>query len=358
VRRLVLAALVAFLATPCACAARDPSSRPAEAPVPAPPRRRTSGPRAIPFAGGDPAARGWVKEDGLLWVEERDVAAFRKGNLRLEGRWVSFAEADAAPKTPETGYVLRTDHVVLRTDVPFARARELAAVAQRHVTAVLDAFGEALDLHLPADPLPVVVAARRSEYDRLLAARAPGGADWGAFYVAADGRVYACDEPRGQGGLSVVADLRHEMTHALLDLGRPEEGRARMFVRPQFWLWEAVAIWTEGLGDPPGARHGTERFERFRRRLAWDQAVPLAELFALRQADFQGRHYDQSASFVAWLMETDGGALRPRTLELLGRVMDGWGETDDVERFLGLSTAEAERRWLAWARAGGEGGAR
>jgi hypothetical protein len=357
VRRLVLAALVASVAALGACAARGAAPRapePAESP---PPRRRTSGPRAIAFAGGDPAAKGWVKE-GDLWVEERDAAAFRQGHLRLEGRWVTFAEADAAPKAPEAGYVLRTDHVVLRTNVPFARARELASVAQRHVQAVLDAFGEALDLHLPADPLPVVVAAKRSEYDRLLAARAPPGADWGAFYVAVDGRVYACDEPRGVGGLSVVADLRHEMTHALLDLGRPDDGRARMFVRPQFWLWEAAAIWTESLGDPPDARHGRERFERFRRRLAWGQAVPLAELFALRQADFQGRHYDQSASFVAWLMETDGGALRPRTLALLGRVMDGWGETDDVPRFLGLETSEAERRWLAWARAGGEGGAR
>jgi hypothetical protein len=357
VRRLVLAALVASLAASGACAARERAPRPADPSAPAAPRRRTSGPRAIPFAGGDPAAKGWVKE-GDLWVEERDAGAFREGNLRLEGRWVTFAEADAAPKSPEAGYVLRTDHVVLRTNVPFARARELAAVAERHVTAVLLAFGEALDLHLPADPLPILVAARRTEYDRLLAERVPEGADWGAFYVAALGAVYACDEPRGAGGLSVVADLRHEMTHALLDLGRPAEGRARMFSRPQFWLWEAAAIWTEGFGDAPGARHGRERFDRFRRRLSWNQAVPLAELFALRQVDFQGRHYDQSASFVAWLMEADDGALRARTLALLGRVMDGWGETDDVERFLGLRTVEAERRWLDWARAGGEGGAR
>jgi hypothetical protein len=354
VRRLALAALVALLAAPAACTSRAPRC-PTEAARPSPPRRRTTGPRAIPFAGGDPEAKGWVKADDLLWVDDRDVAAFRKGQLRLEGRWVSFAEADAAPKPPEAGYVLRTDHVVLRTNVPFARARELARVAERHVMAVLDVFGDALDLHLPADPLPIVVAARRSEYENLLASRVPEGADWGAFYVALDGTVHACDEPREAGGLSVVADLRHEMTHALLDLGRPEEGRARMFVRPQFWLWEAAAIWTEGLGDAPDARQGTERFARFRRRLAWGQTVPLAEMFSLRQADFQGRHYDQAASFVAWLLETDGGSRRAAVLALLGHVMDGRGEADDVAKFLGLETSDAEKRWLAWAREEGGG---
>jgi hypothetical protein len=353
VRGPALVVLLAGLAAAAACASREPAPR-AEAPEAAPPpRRRTSGPREIPFAGGDPWAKGWVKADDLLWVEAIDAPAFRRGEIRLDGRPVPFAVADVAPKEPDKGYVLRTDHVVLRTNVTFARARELARVVEDHVAAVLRVFGEPLDLHLPADPLPVVVAARREEYDRLLRARVPEGADWGAFYVAADGAVYACDEPRAAGGLSVVADLRHETTHALLDLGRPEEGRARMFGRPQFWLWEAAAIWTEGLGDPPGARHGTERFERFRRRLAWGETVPLAELFAARQADFQGRHYDQSASFVAWLLETDGGALRPRVWALLARVMDGWGEADDVPRLLGLSVEDAERRWLEWARAGG-----
>jgi hypothetical protein len=126
-----------------------------------------------------------------------------------------------------------------------------------------------------------------------------------------------------------------------------------MFSRPQFWLWEAVAVWTEGLGDPEGARHGAERYDRFRRRLAWGEATPLADLFVLPQAEFRGRHYDQAGSFATWLLEVDGGALRGKTLALLARVMDGQGEVDDVERTLGVSTAELERRWLAWAREGG-----
>ena len=288
-----------------------------------------------------------MRVDDLLWVDRDDADAFRRGRIRFGDRWVTFAEADAVEKTPEAGYLLRTDHVVLRTNVAFARAEELARAAERHVEAVLAVFGDALSLHLPEDPLRVVCCAKRSEFQRLLASRVSDAVDWGAFYLAADGTVYASNETRGEGGLPTVADLRHEMTHAILDLGRPDDGRARMFSRPQFWLWEAAAIASESLSDPPGARAGEERHARFLRRRAWGEWTPLRELMALPQSGFEGRHYDEVASFSRWLLDADGGVRRPRVFALLARVMDGWGEVDDFERYVGLSPDEAERRWLA-----------
>lgn len=354
-RRLLLALVaVACVASATGCeSARRPSGT-AAPPEGTAPRRRTAGPRWIPFAGGDVVAKGWTKVDDLLWVESRDVEAFRRGLLRAGERWVPIEEADAALSSPEEGYLLRTDHFTLRTNVAFARAKDLARLVEEHARLVLEAFGEALDLRFPEDPIPVVVARRRAEYERLLAARVPAAVEWGAFYWAADGTVYASDETRQKGGLDVVADVRHETTHAILDLGRAEapgtgNGRARMFGRPQFWAWEAAAIWSEGLGDPPSARRGAERFERFRRRLSWGEVVPLAELLALPQSRLEGRHYDQIASLVRWLMEEEGLRHRAGFLSLLGRVMDGWGEPDDFHRFVGISPDEAQARWLSWA---------
>lgn len=323
------------------------AARPAEPRVCAP-RRRTEGERAPAFAGGDPAAKGWVMaDDGLLWVEARDAEAFRAGRLRLRDAYVPFAEADQVSKSAEGGYVLRTNHVLLRTNVAFARARELAALAETHVGRVLEVYGHALDLRLPEDPLRLVVASRRAEFARLLKEKVADPVDWGAFYEAKDSVVYASDEPLGQGGVGVVADLRHEMTHAILDLGRPESGRARMFARPHFWIWEGSALYAEGLGDAPDARAGHERFARFRRRLAWGEAVPLATLFALGQDAFAGRHYDEAASFMRWLLDGDGGVRREAALSLLSHVMDGNGATGDFERIVGLSEPDAEARWLA-----------
>jgi hypothetical protein len=290
-----------------------------------------------------------VKADDLLWVEREHADAYARGRLWTGDRYASVAEADAIRKTADQGYVLRSDHVVLRTNVPFARAKELARLCERHLTAVLDVFGDPLDLRLPADPLRVVVAARRDEFTRFLRERVAVDVEWGAFYQATDGTVYASDERGPVGGLSLVADLRHELTHAILDLGRDDAGRAAMFGRPQFWAWEASAIWAEGLNDPAGAREGRERLDRFRRRRAAGQTVPLAELFALRQEDFLGRHYDETASFMGWLMDTEDGRYRAGFFALLRQVMAGWGEGDFFERYVGLAVPEAERRWLAAA---------
>ena len=340
--RAPAAALPLLAALALTACSRPTTSRPAD-----PPRRRQEGPRAIPFAGGDPAAKGWVKVEGLLWIERERADAYARGLLWTGGRYSTIAEADALPKSADQGYVLRADHVVLRTNVRFARAKELVRLCEHHLVAVLDAFGEPLDLRLPADPLRIVVAARRDEFARFLHEHVAQEVEWGAFYQAADGAVYASDERRPAGGLSVAADLRHELTHAILDLGRGDAGRGAMFGRPQFWAWEAAAVWSEGLGDPPAEREGRERLARFALRRAAGQTVPLAELFALRQEDFLGRHYDETASFMAWLMDADGGRYRGGFHALLKQVMAGWGESDFFERFVGLPVAEAERRWLA-----------
>lgn len=332
------------------CAGTEPRGRE----CPTAPRRRDSGPRTIPFAGGDPDQRGWVRVDDLLWIEREHAEAYARGEIRLDGRYVAFAVADAAPKSPEGGYVLRTDHLLLRTNVTFARAKELAREGERHLGRVVDAYGDALDLRLPADPLRVVIAARRHEFAALLARSIPASVDWNAFYETSSGTVYAADEATSPANLPPVADLRHEMTHAILDLGRPEAGRASMYARPQFWVWEGVALYTEGWGDPPGVRSGAGRLDRFRRRAAWGDVVPLGELFALRQDAFLGRHYDETAALMSWLVDGDGGARRPAILALLAKVMDGEGETGDFERFLGMSVEEADRRFRAtWATPGG-----
>ncbi|MCC7138348.1 MAG: hypothetical protein IT460_07990 [Planctomycetes bacterium] len=334
------AALLSALAAACATGGGPgPSTERA-------PRRRSGGPRCLDFAGGDPGEKGWAKVDGL-WVREADADAFRKGLVRCGDDLVPLDDADRIGKTPEDGYVLRTDHVLVRTDVAFRRAADLARTTEAHVVALLDSLGGPLDLRSPADPLPVVVAAHRRDFDALLARKVAEPSTWGAFYAAAEGTVYACDEPLGAGGLPVVADLRHETTHAVLDLGRPARQRDRMFDRPHFWAWEGIAMWAESLRDPPGHEAGAERLARFRRRAAWGDVVPLEEVFALPQRAFLGRHYDETAAFTRWLLAPEGGGRRDGFLRLLSRVMDGDAEAGDFERFVGWTPDEAERRWKA-----------
>jgi hypothetical protein len=310
------------------------------------PRRREAGERLPAFSGGDPESKGWVRA-GDLWVEARHADAFAKGLLWTGEGYEPAAAADRRPGSALDKYVLRTDHVVLRTNVPFERARALASQAQAHVRAVVAALGEPLDLRLPAEPLPVVVAASRAELEALLRDRVARPVDWGAFYSPKDGAVYASEERRRRGGLPVLADLRHEMTHAILDLGRRGGVSDAAFTGPHFWLWEGVAVWAESLGDPHDARVGVERERRLRRRLAWGEAASFRTLFRLPQEAFEGRHYDQAGSVARWLLEAEGGARRAGTLRLLVAVMEGRAREADFERLVGLAPEAAERAWRA-----------
>jgi hypothetical protein len=60
---------------------------------------------------------------------------------------------------------------------------------------------------------------------------------------------------------------------------------------------------------------------------------------------------------MAWLMDEGGGRYRGGFYALLKQVMAGWGETDFFARYVGLSVADAERRWLASVPAGPQGDA-
>jgi hypothetical protein len=326
--------------------------------LPAPPAREGSAPRfradgeRLPaFSGRSPQQRGWVKVDDLLWIDARDLEAYRRGEV-FDGReYRPFDRALAAGVAADAGFHLRTDHVALRTNVAWRDAVGLAREADQHVRRLVAAWGETLDLRLPADPLPVVVCRTRAEFDRRLRGAVAGARDWNAFYEAREGAVFVSAEPAPAGALPLLADLRHEMTHQVLDLSRPPHDRGTAFGPGWFWLWEGIAIHAEGLGDEPGREQGRMRLERFHRRLAWDQQVPLPALVALPQAEFEGRHYDQVASVMRYLLVDADPAIRERTMATVAGLLrpgalHSGPAAPPFEAALGLSPQELERAWL------------
>jgi hypothetical protein len=275
-----------------------------------------------------------VKLDGLLWAKAEDADALGRGPPPLP------AGADGS-----RGWRLRTDHVSLRTDVAWPEAVRLARVAETHVLRLFAEHGDALDLRFPDAPLPVVVHARRADFARDLAAAGEDAASWGAWYDARRGTVLAAAEPAASGPLPLDADLRHEMTHQALDLSTPAAGRHEILAGHHLWLWEGFAVVAEGLGTaaPGPARERRERFER-RRRLG--DVLPLHDLFVLPQAVFEGRHYDQAGSLVAFLMADGVPGGRAATLATLRDLLRGTaGRRAFLER-VGLPASDLEARWL------------
>ena len=312
-----------------------------------PPLYRGSGPRLPAFSGGDPGARGWVKVDGLLWIEQRDEPSYRAG-LVFDG--VSYVPVDAAPAcgvSAERGFRLRTDHLAVHTNATWNRALEVAREAETHIGKLLGAYGDPLDLRLPEGPLKVVVAATRGEFERTLGCLVQDPVGWGAFYDARSSNVYVCLEPAPHGPLPWRSDLRHELTHQVLDLSRPPSRRARPFASPWFWLWEGFAVWTERLGDDSAADALAPRLERFRRKAAWGTSRPLASFFALDQASFRGEDYDQAASWMRFLLDPGVPDRRRAVLEAVRALLAGAAPDGGLEGVLGGDTAEVERDWRA-----------
>lgn len=340
VRHLGLFAVLSI----AACAGRtglgdgQPSSEP-----PAP-RYRSEGARLPAFSGSDPVARGWVRVDDLLWVDQRDAEAYARGQVRDGERFVSTQASLPASVRADRGFLLRTDHVAVRTNVSWDRAKDIARAAEEHLQRVFATLGEPLNLRLPQDPLPVVVIARRAEFEARLRGLVADPLAWGAFYDSQTGQVNVCAEPAARGALPLIADLRHEMTHQILDLSRPPSRRGHPFSVGWFWLWEGVAVWSEHLGDGPGVDHGSMRLMRFERRYAWQQWTPLVDLVALSPRHFEGRHYDQVASFMRYLM--DRSRHRAAVLDLLRRLLHG-EPTPSLGEALRTPILQVEREWLA-----------
>lgn len=235
--------------------------------------------------------------------------------------------------------------MAVRSDAPEAAGRRVARLAEDHVGRLVSRYGGALDLRLPYEPLPVVVHAGRPSFQQALRQAAPGHPGWGAFYDARQGTVHVCLEPAPRGALPLEADLRHEMTHQILDLSTPMRGRGKIFTGLYLWLWEGFAAWSEGLGDAPGADTRAPRRERFERRRARGEATDLATLFRLGQDRFEGRHYDQSAVLVTFLMDDGVEGGRRAVLATLRDLLRGRTRQGDLERGIGMDAAALDRAW-------------
>lgn len=324
---------------------RELAWQPAPRQIDRPPLVRREGERLPAFSGGDPRARGWLKVDELLWIDRRDEASYRRG---LVSDGVSYVSVDAAPTrhvSAHEGFRLRTDHLAVFTNASWRSALQIAREAEGHLTRLVGAYGDVLDLRLPEGPMKVVVTATRAEFEETLRGLVQDPVGWGAFYDARSGNVYVSLEPAKTGPLPWRADLRHEMTHQIVDLSRPPSRRGLAFEPPWFWLWEGFSVWTEALGDLPGQDTLEPRLARFRRKAAWSEATPLRAFFALDQGTFRGDHYDQSASVMRYLLDVRAPRRRAAVLRLMGRLLREPVRDDALERALGMTTEELESGW-------------
>src|SRR5262245_55182084 len=110
-RGVLLTAALAFGSVVAGC-----RGTPLAAPTAGDPRppRRASGPRLpAPFHGADPNAAGLVRVQELLWIRAEDAALWQRGGAGV-------VPVPGSP--PGEGLTLRTDHVLVATDLTAPQA--------------------------------------------------------------------------------------------------------------------------------------------------------------------------------------------------------------------------------------------
>lgn len=333
------ATLLLCLLLPLAC--RGPGL------VQAPPAPRET--RLPTFAG---RAEDWRAVENGIFVRPVDLQAYREGRVAA-GHGLLSKDATLPWGVPaEAGFRVRKAHVDLRTNANWQDAVLIAGLAERHIKLLFAEVGAELDLHFPKAPLDVVVHATREDYRGALALALPGHHGWGAWYDDRTRTVHACLQPAPTGALPFQADLRHELTHQVLDGSTPRLGRARIPEGRGLWLWEGFAVWTETLGDETATDTRAPRRERFLKRVGRREVTPLARLVRLSQGEFQGRHYDQCGILLDHLMGARVPQGRDAVLETLADVLHGRWEGDPFPSRVGMGYAALERQWLNGLAAG------
>lgn len=290
----------------------------------------------MPISGANPSSYGWVKVGDLLWVGPTEGEAW----ATPEGRAAALS-GNGGP----SDFRVRTAHVFLHSNARPPGSVAVARLAEAHVQNLFARFGDALDLRSPVEPLPLVLHANRSSFGLVLAQAAPGHPGWGAFYDATHGTVHVCVEDAPRGALPLGADVRHEMTHQVLDLSTPAVGRSRIFGGHYLWLWEGFAVWTEGLGDTPGEDTRQPRRKRFLTRRARGEVEPLATLVRLDQSAFEGRHYDQCGILLDFLMRDGVEGGRNAVLSTLADVLRDRAAPHTFEQRIGMDIAALDAAW-------------
>jgi hypothetical protein len=305
------------------------------------------------------------------WIKSADVEKFEQGLRPFGKTWISVAEDAERHASIERGWVVRTDHFLITTNVDRAAGAELAIRLETLYQLWRQLFGEfavtpaELKARLEGKesggfarkPFHIIYHRTRDQYNAALLDRQPQiGITLGIYFDAQRESHFFAGKDQDPGTIA------HEAVHQFFYESAPRPTR-NLAGRANAWAVEGVACYFESLvereptdgcrtftiGTPeagrlPAARH---------RRVVDNYYVPLAELSALGITDLQHRDdiarlYSQSAGTASFFMDYEGGVYRKPFRELLALIYAGRDSADKLASLTGRSLSELDEQYLKY----------
>jgi hypothetical protein len=299
------------------------------------------------------------------WVKASDLPKYEQGLRPSRGRWVS-AEEDARQHAKISGgWSVRTDHVLVTTNIDRAAAAELATRLEglyqiwRQLFGEFAATPEELQARLDGKegagftpkPFRVVYYRDRAEYNAALRRIQPQiESTLGIYFDSRKQSHFFAGEDQDMG---VIA---HEAVHQFFYESARKPTR-HLAATANVWAVEGVACYFETLMPVApntftlgGADAGRLQAARHRRTVD-NYYVPLAELCALGMIELQARPdlpklYSQSAGLASFLIDGQNGRYRPAFRELLAAIYAGRDTADTLAEAAGVSYAQLDREYF------------
>jgi tetratricopeptide (TPR) repeat protein len=189
--------------------------------------------------------RSEVKTEYFGWVSKPDTDNLKKGLIKANGKWVSQNEIDKLKW--EDAYELRSEHYLLRTNIPFNKAQKSLKDLESFYDVILSFFYGIDGFEIPAGHIfKFYYFKTQQEYHAHIEQCTPGYKDLLGCYSVSDNAVHlwqsktAVKNPERFSPEMEPMCFLHESTHQLLRIATNGYGKDR-------WVVEGMACAFETL---------------------------------------------------------------------------------------------------------------
>lgn len=301
------------------------------------------------------------------WIKKADVGKYEAGERPRGRRWISAAEDVKRHSTVASGWVIRTEHFVVKTNVGREAGVELAGrleayhaiwqqlyagyfLSDNKVKDLLDGKSNTL---IKGRPHRVNYYKSRDEYNKALVKKQPKIAMTLGIYFDRDKQSHFF-----AGEDQLPSTIYHEITHQLFNESISTHRNPGSL--DNFWMIEGIATYIESfqkvkqkdsityytLGNPENGRllAAQANFLNDRYYVRFQELVSLGKNEIQNRNDLQ-KLYSQFAGVATFLMHAENGKYREPLIDYMRKIYTGKDDAETLSKLTKKSYSELDEEY-------------